>query len=250
MIRIAICDDDIPSLERVYGLLTDHLRSTWRDDFLVRRFHSLYDLMECLENPNLYFNIYYLEIEMPVYSGIEAGRIIRQNDEFASIIYMTVSPSFALDAAATAPLQYLMKPVAPRQLLETVDSACRRLRQAQGKNLLIKRKDGITNVAMHQIEYIEYQDHALAFHLQDGRVVDSRTLHESFSEIAERSLADSRFLRPHQSFVINMDHVSSVSAKEFAMDSGAMIPISKRLSKEVRERFMDYATRENGSMVI
>ncbi len=250
MIRIAICDSQIESLERVHQLVVNHLKLTAKDEFLVRRFQSVYDLLECLESPHLYFDIYLLEVETPICGGIEVGQLIRKNDEYAGILYMAQSADFALAASDTSPLRYLIKPLHETELTEALDSAYRKVAPMQSKNLLIKRRDGLSNIALHQIEYIEYRDHALTFHLRDGQAVEGRTMNESFSQIMEKSLTDARFIKPHASFAVNMDLVRSMNAKEFEMDSGVVIPISKRMVKEVRERFLAYSIEENGAIVI
>ncbi len=250
MIRIAICDKDIHSLEAMHKNILGLVRQHSAEEYLVRRFHSVYDLLECLENPNLSFNVYFLEIDMPIYSGIEVGRMIRQNDEYAVIVYTTTSKDFALDAMSTSPLQYMLKPIEQEQLKAVLDSAIRKVDQSATKNVLIKRKDGLANVGLHQIEYVEYKDHALTFYLSDGRTIPSRVIHESFSWVVENTLNDPRFVKPHSSYVVNMHHVKAMTGKEFEMDCGAQIPISKRVYSEVKQQFINYMTQKNGACIL
>lgn len=250
VVRIAICDDDISSLELIYHLVTGILVEKGTDEFLVRRFHSSYDLLECLENPNLSFNVYFLDILMPMYNGIEVGREIRKYDEDAVIVYTTSAGEFALDASETAPLHYLVKPIQPEKLRETLESAIRKVEPLTSKNLLIKRKEGMSNIRLHQIEYVEYRDHQLKFYLSDGKVIPSRVIQDSFSSVVEHTLADARFLKPHASYAVNMDHVSGMSSREFEMQSGALVPISKRVYSQVRRRFVDYMVSRKDARII
>ncbi len=251
MIRIAICDDDITSLELTHHLVAEYLSAQASDnELLIRRFHSPYDLLECLENPNLCFNIYILDIIMPMYTGIELGRIIRRNDEYAVIIYTTGSGDYALDASDTSPLMYLIKPIDTKKLHEAMDAALRRIGQMATRNVLIKRRDGLANVGLHQIEYVEYRDHTLVFYLADGRNIPSRVIQESFSWVVENTLNDPRFLKPHASYAINMDHVAGMNNHEFQMVSGAKIPISKRIYSQVKQSFIEYMVEKNGAIVV
>ncbi len=251
MIRIAICDDDISSLELTHHQVTEYLSERApEEELLIRRFHSPYDLLECLENPNLCFNVYIMDIIMPMYTGIELGRIIRRNDEYAVIIYTTGSGEHALDAADTSPLAYIVKPIELKKLHETLDAALRRIGQTTTRNVLIKRKDGLANIGLHQIEYVEYRDHTLIFQLVDGRTIPSRVIQESFSWVVENTLNDPRFLKPHASYAINMDHVAGMSSTEFQMSTGMKIPISKRVYTQVKQAFIDYMVEKNGAIVI
>ena len=118
------------------------------------------------------------------------------------------------------------------------------------KNVLIKCKNGTTNVAMHQIEFVEYQDHALLFHLNDGRQITSRAIPESFSKVIENTLDDSRFIKPHASYAVNMDYILSIQAYDFMMASGAQVPISKRIYSQVKQQFVDYKTNRTDTVVL
>lgn len=250
MVRIAICDDDISSLELIHFLVTSILKENEETEYLVRRFQSAYDIMECLENPNLSFNVYFLDILMPMYNGIEVGREIRKNDEYAVIIYTTSSDEFALDACETAPLSYLIKPIQPEKLRMALENAIRKMDRLNNKNLLVKRKDGLINIGIHQIEYVEYKDHQLTFYLRDGRTVLSRVIQESFSWVVEHTLSDPRFIKPHASFAVNMDYVDSINSREFEMRSGALIPISKRVYGQIKQHYTDYMVCRNGALII
>lgn len=251
LIRIAICDDDITSLEIMYELVTTHLNArAYQEEIAVRRFQSAYDLLECVENPNLHFDIYFLDIIMPMYTGIELARYIRRDDEYAVIIYTTASPEFALDAAGTSPLQYLVKPINRELLWATLDAALRRLDNVKTRKVLVKFKGGLANIGMHQIEYIEYRDHMLVFHLTSGETISSRVMQESFSSIAERTFNDERFVKPHASYVVNMDHVEGMNNNEFEMRSGAVVRISKRILSQVKQQFIDYMVKKNDAIVM
>lgn len=250
MIRIAVCDDDIISLEMLYFLINNYMDAQTDEEFNVRMFHSANDLIECLENPNRSFNIYFLDIIMPMFNGIEVGQMIRRNDEYSVIIYTTASSDYALDASATSPLKYLLKPIQPDQLKLVLDSALRYLGQMRAKNLLIKRKDGLSNIMLHQIEYVEYQEHALTFYLKGGKAISSRVVHESFSEIVKTALNDPRFIRPHESYVVNMDLVRSLNSNDFQMDSGALIPISKRVYPKIKQQFISYMLEKKDATIL
>ncbi len=250
MIRVAICDDEVSSLELLYAQVANYLKAQEGVEFLVRRFQSVYDLLECLERPELYFDLYLLDVIMPMYSGIEVGKMIRKRDDYATIIYTTSSDRFALEASSTAPLQYMIKPIEPEAIAKVLDKALNRIDRPASKNLLIKRKEGYFNVGIHRIEYVEYLNHALAFHLGDGSTVMSRVIQESFSAVVESALTDPRFIKPHASFVVNMDHVAGINQREFEMISGAIVPISKRVYSDVKQRFIDYVSAFHDGVVI
>lgn len=133
---------------------------------------------------------------------------------------------------------------------ESAPGAIRGAERLQTKNVLIKSKGGLANVGLHQIEYVEYRDHALSFHLSDGRAIPSRVIHQSFSWVVENTLNDPRFVKPHASYVVNMDRVRTMTDREFEMDCGAGIPISKRVYGQVKRKFIDYMVHNNGASIL
>ena len=48
------------------------------------------------------------------------------------------------------------------------------------------------------------------------------------------SRLDDRFVRCHQSFIINLEHVSSMRSNSLTMDNGSVIPVSQPRQKNVR----------------
>jgi len=73
------------------------------------------------------------------------------------------------------------------------------------KKLVLKNLDAIYVVAIQDIIYIESDNNYSQFHLHDGRkILVSKTL-----KTYEEQLKESRFLRVHQRFLINLNHIQS-----------------------------------------
>ena len=58
----------------------------------------------------------------------------------------------------------------------------------------------------------------------------------------EAELRDERFLRCHQSYLVNLDHVVKVDTA-FGLDSGDTVGIRQRELRVMRERFLAYEQR-------
>ena len=58
----------------------------------------------------------------------------------------------------------------------------------------------------------------------------------------EEKLSDNRFLRCHQSYLVNMDHVRS-AGDNFVMDSGDVVQIRKNGASEIKEKYENYIMR-------
>ena len=69
------------------------------------------------------FDLYVLDVVMPGLSGIQLGMRLREVGSVSPIIYLTVSPEYAVDSYATRAFHYLMKPVQPETLFQVLDEA-------------------------------------------------------------------------------------------------------------------------------
>ena len=111
MIRLAVCDDDVNTLESVGRMAREYggLNPQW--GISVYQFRSAYDLLGRNEDREPGFHIYLMDILMPGVNGIEAAQRIRKMDEEAVIIFMTTSEEFAIESFKATPLSYLVKPI-------------------------------------------------------------------------------------------------------------------------------------------
>lgn len=61
---------------------------------------------------------------------------------------------------------------------------------------------------------------------------------EEIEQMLSKDLND--FLRCHKSFVVSLNHVTTYSKKEFGMNNGIVIPISRRYKENVNLRFLEW----------
>ena len=94
----------------------------------------------------------------------------------------------------------------------------------------------MTRIAYRDILYIESSNSKCLIHTVSGGV---HTAYKTLNTI-EKELNAPCFLRCHQSFLVNMDHVRQIG-KEFLLSNGETIPIRQRGVKPVRQAYMAYA---------
>lgn len=58
-------------------------------------------------------------------------------------------------------------------------------------------------------------------------------------DVIEKELDDSRFLRCHQSYIVNMTHVAD-AADKFIMESGEIVYIKNLVLRAVRSKYLDF----------
>jgi DNA-binding LytR/AlgR family response regulator len=60
-------------------------------------------------------------------------------------------------------------------------------------------------------------------------------------ELEKDLSAYSCFIKPHRSYIINMDHIDTVCQKEIKMQSSAVVPLAKANYPIVKEAYIAYS---------
>ncbi|MGX7109567.1 LytR/AlgR family response regulator transcription factor [Facklamia miroungae] len=51
---------------------------------------------------------------------------------------------------------------------------------------------------------------------------------------------DQRFVAPHRSYLVNLNHVESMGKEEVILSSGVKVPLSRRSAKSIQKAFIDH----------
>ena len=236
MIQIAFCDDDQTVLDQLSALLEKY-RAQRCVQIQCTAFHSPLDLLAEIEKGTRY-DILFLDVIMPAENGITAAKEIRQYDNVVKIIFLTSSAEFAVESYVVGAYFYQLKPIWEDSFFRLTDSMIAECRRADQRSLILRCKSGVTRITLDSLEYCEVQGRTLVFHLLDGTVIESSG---SMDELA-RQLADyPGFLRPHRSYLVNMEYIHNITAKSITMESLAEVPLPHGRFTAVRDQYLEYA---------
>lgn len=119
----ALIADDEPLLR---DALERMLRQAWPELDVVAQARNGREAIDQFES--LRPDVCFLDVQMPGITGIEAARHIGRR---AHLVFVTAYDQYAVQAFAQGVLDYLVKPVEPARLAETVARLQERLRAAQ-----------------------------------------------------------------------------------------------------------------------
>ena len=244
MIKIAFCDDELSVLNQLRVLL-DQYRVDRNLEIEYTAFQSPLELLAQIER-GARFDILFLDVLMPGETGIDAAAEIRQYDSNVKIIFLTSSAEFAVESYTVGAYFYQLKPVWPESFFRLMDSAAAACEKEQGDSLILRCKTGITRIEMRQLEYCEVVHRTLYFHLTDGQVLESVG---SLDELSRQLESSGRFLRPHRSYLVNLDHIQNLSSHIITMASGASIPLPRGKYHEVKDAYLEH-TFQCGQMLV
>ncbi|CAJ0781783.1 Transcriptional regulatory protein YpdB [Ralstonia psammae] len=127
--RLLIADDE-PALA---DNLVAELAALWPDATLLPAVHDGQSALDVIDDaadgqgPDVVF----LDIRMPGLSGIDVARELSDREDRPLVVFVTAYDQFALDAFEQAAVDYVLKPVQPERLAETV----KRLKDRLGTRL-------------------------------------------------------------------------------------------------------------------
>lgn len=236
--KIAVCDDNHNELELIKSHLDMYLSDN-RQVFTVKYFDSSVELASTLRFEK--FDIYILDIIMPVMDGLALAKEIRTFDKAAPIIFLTSSPEFAVDSYTVKAFNYLLKPVVKERLFATLDDIAETFHQEQADNIIIKNNNGIHKIHTSDIIYAEALNRKVIIYLKNGEHITSTDV---FSSICETLTAHSEFLLPHRSFIVNMNYIKTINATEIYLINNASIPLAQRRVGEIKKKYLTFQMEE------
>jgi two-component system LytT family response regulator len=174
------------------------------------------------------------------------------------VVFTTAYDEFSLKAFRYNALDYLLKPILPRDLVASIDRATQRpladqlpklenLR-AQGPNRQLNRlalhsADGLVFLRLDQIIRMEADSNYTTFHCANH---ERHTVIRPLKEF-EELLPDNQFFRIHQSHLINFEFVKKVLKKDggfVVMEDGSQLPMARRRKDE----FMAWLLENRGDV--
>lgn len=236
MIKIAFCDDDLSVLEEI-GALLEQYRAKRNKEMICTAFHSPLELLAEMEK-GMCLDVLLLDVIMPGENGINVAKEIRQYDKEVKIIFLTSSSEFAVQSYAVGAYFYQMKPIRQEDFFGLLDSVISECEKMQQRSLILRCKSGITRIDLDKLEYCEVIGRTLWFHLENGSIIEGGgRLDELCSQLTQYK----NFLRPHRSFLINMEYIQSISGRSITMMDLAEIPIPHGRYSEIKNTYLEYA---------
>jgi len=238
MLRIAICDDSIPDLSNMVSIVNDY-KIIRRNKYEIEciAFHNAMDLIAAMESGQQY-DLVLLDVLMPFMTGIEAAKKIRQLGQEVKIIFSTSSTEFAVESYSVDAYYYAIKPIWKEKLNILLDKVLSEIDISAGSSILVKNRDGITRIYTNRLEFAEVIGRTIFYHITDGSVIEAVG---SMVELEEELLSHLCFIKPHRSYVINMEHIDTLRQREIKMRSQALVPTAKANYNMVKAAYITFA---------
>ena len=229
LLLIAVVDDDPKDAELLKGHVEEYCAKHGLSA-LVRVFGDGLDLIRSTEN----YDIVFLDIQMSRLDGLETARFIRKIGRESILIFVTNMAQFAIKGYEVDALDFILKPSSASSISYVMDKAMKRLDTGSQPLLSLKTAEGTVALSANDITYVEVFDHNLVYHTARG----DYNVRGRLSDLVGK-LDPDRFVMCNRSFIVNLRHVSSVSADSLLVGD-TRISVSKSHRKELMRRFSSF----------
>ena len=247
MIRAIIIDDEQNSIETLRWKIENFCPQVQ----IQETFNDPVKGLEWLKSNEI--DLLFLDIEMPNLSGFDVLEAL--SDIKFDVIFTTAYDQYGIQAVKFSALDYLLKPVRNKELIEAVERFSNSGQQVnqnvqiesllqnlkaeaetgRPEKITLATKESLELVSPEEIIYCESDSNYTMVYLNDGRKkLISRTLRDF-----EEMLVPFNFFRPHNSFLVNMNEV-----REYVKSDGGYLVLKNKqkvpVSKSKRERLMEF----------
>ena len=179
-----------------------------------------------------HFDIFFLDIFMNGMSGLEAARRIRNTSPDALLVFVSSSDAFYRESYDLYAFNYLIKPVSEEKLTEVLRLAMERLKKDADQVIRIFFNNSLHTIRCSQLLYLSSNLHIVSFCLKNGEILKTYGKLDDFV----MQLPAEIFMRCHQSYIVNLNHVTAMTSDTFILE-GISVPVSRKYSKPARDKY-------------
>ena len=207
-LRVLLVDDEEPALVE----LRYHLEELG-EPIAIETASTGVDALRLLHQRP--WDVVFLDIQMPGLDGLELAGFLGGLPRAPALVFVTAFEEYAIRAFELRAVDYLLKPVRPERLKETIDRVRRRLRNepATASQEPATRLERLPVEAAGRTVLVDLSD--IRFAEARGDVVYVTTAEQvyptrfSLHEL-ERRLPNPPFLRIHRAFLVNLKNVVEI----------------------------------------
>lgn len=245
MIKAVIIDDEIAIQEMNSRLLSDY----FPEIELVGLADSIKSGVELItrQNPDLVL----LDIELTDGTGFQLLQKLQPYN--FKVVFITGFDSFAIKAIKFSAIDYILKPVNETEFQQAVQRAVELInknentqpqvevlmnsfkKEFKNKKLVLRTSESLHIINISDIYFCKSDNSYTTFFIRGQKpVIVSKSIKEY-----EELLSAYNFIRPHQSYLVNMDAIACIDKTDggfIILNDKTEIPLSKRRKQAVMDK--------------
>ena len=233
ILKVAICDDDINSINQIYDILLSYEMS--HDiDFEIKKYTNSLDLLQEYSHKNK-FHIMFIDVEMPKLNGLElAEKIRRIPDNDVKIVFVSDYPEYMQDSFNVNAFNYIPKPFDKDKCTQIIKQVTDYYKRNNTTKLFVTTDLAEEFINLKDIIRIETAN-------AKKRILRITTSHKSVEcsgTISEMDclLNPYSFIVPSRGNLVNLERIHFLKHNSVIMDNGDEVDLSRRKYESLKER--------------
>lgn len=230
--RILICDDNPFIINNLKEMVQEYF-----DEHKIQAEITTQSSSRKIMSASDVYDIAFVDIEMPDYSGLDVTRHLQQYNSEIIIFIVTSHSGYLDDAMDLRVFRYLPKPPDKERIYSGLNSAMERY----VRNTRVIDIDGsnIQRVYVKDILYITINRRKTQLITKYGEFKSDNTMDEW-----KNILKDLNFAQPHYSYLVNLQNILGIEKDIIIMENNnkdkISIKIAQRKYSEFRRMFLNY----------
>lgn len=240
--KILIIDDE----SKARSLLRNIVYQISRHEFELFEAENLAEGVALINQhqPSLVF----LDIEMPDEQGTEILNYFEPNEINFELVFTTAYSEYALTAFEMNAIDYILKPIRPKRVLEVIEKVKTNFNQREIQEKLAELNSSLKNKTFQKLG-VPVQDGIYFIHLKDIIRLEADGMYSKIFSVNKEPLfiskplkffsylvkSDNLFFRPHRSHIVNIQYLKQYVRRDgnyILLDNDDLVPISKEKKDE------------------
>jgi DNA-binding LytR/AlgR family response regulator len=240
-LSVLAVDDEVPALDELTFLL--------ENSAMVASVRSVKSATDALHYVHVeHYDVVLLDIAMPGLDGLELARVLGRFAHPPAVVFVTAHEQHAVAAFEVGGLDYLLKPVTLERLVLTLRRVVARATDESApvdslETIPVEIGSLTRILARDDVSWVESAGDYVRLHLRGG---DKHLVRLPISLLEER-WSEFGFARIHRSYLVALRDIHELRTVEGHMVIGVEdfdLPVSRRHSKELRDRLVRHARRD------
>lgn len=231
MLKVAICDDDLSSLQR-YSERLESIANEIGVAINISKYANGKELLFDWEDEERRAEVLYLDVRMKGIDGIETAKQLRRMGCMCEIVFLTNSTEHMLDAFDVEAFHYIVKKQTDDSKFDEIfKRLCEKLEHRKKEYITFSCAGENRNILIDSIRYFQVEVRVITVYYGNNEFF------EFYSTIGkvENALCAKGFIRIYRSVLINTAYVKSATPTEVIMLDGTVLPVGRSYWRDLKE---------------
>ena len=223
MVNIAVVEDNDEEAKNLMNCLTQYAAQNLLQ-FQVTHFANA---VLMLNSYKANYDLIFMDIKLPLMSGMEAAERLRQIDRSVTLVFVTNMAQYAIEGYAVEAFDFILKPINYHAFNLKLKRILAHVGSKNGERIVIRAEGETIGLQLREICYVEVEGHYLNWHTRDKVYRSLGPLKSIERQLPKSYCAISR------GYVINMQYVRSVIGDDVLLEGEKL-----RIGRAYKQKFL------------